>query len=58
MSAKYEAKRKLLGAALSCVASDMHAEDHPEDPHNDADAEYREDALLDAARNFVEVHDS
>lgn len=49
------ARGRLLRAALSCVSSDIDEEPHA---HSDAQAEYCDDGLAYAARDYVKALDA
>lgn len=54
---RINSKHQLLGAAADILSNDHYLMVRPASPHDDAQAELLDERLLDAAREFVEVHE-
>jgi hypothetical protein len=57
MGETYEVRARLLSAAASWLASDQWFNAAPPGPNDDAEMEYKDENLLEAARAFVAAHD-
>jgi hypothetical protein len=57
MSDRYDTREQLLSAAASWMASHHYFNGSLPGPTDDAEMEYKDELLLDAAREFVEAHD-
>lgn len=52
---EFDARQKLIGAVKRKITSEWHAEEHPEDPHGDDEANYCDDLIDLAAEDLCKV---